>query len=180
MKPLLAVILIGLATPVLADAQPYAGQDARAIKAMAPERAAGLLAGAGLGYAKAAELNGWPGPLHALELAETLALNPEQAARIEAIRLEMLAKAQPLGAALIEAETALDALFASGAPDAEAVAAATARVAEIEGRLRAAHLSAHLETKPVLTRHQRMLYAQARGYNAEGGHSGHSGHGGGH
>ena len=48
---------------------PYAGQQTRAIKALSPEDLAGLLNGEGRGMAKAAELNGYPGPVHVLELA---------------------------------------------------------------------------------------------------------------
>ncbi len=166
MKPvLLAAFALMLALPSAhAETAPYAGQDARTIKALSSERAERLLAGAGLGYALAAELNGWPGPLHALELADDLSLTPAQRAETEAIRAQMLAEARPLGETLIAAEAALDALFAGGTPDAAAVAAATMEIARIEGQLRAVHLSAHVALKPILTRHQRMIYARTRGY----------------
>lgn len=177
MKPVLALLLITLASPVSADSQPYAGQDARAIKALSPERTAGLRAGAGLGYAKAAELNGWPGPLHVLELSNALDLSTAQVERIEAIRQDMLAEAKALGEAFIGAEAALETLFAENTPDEEAVLKATARIGVIEAQLRTVHLAAHLDTKPALTRHQRMIYARARGYGQNGGHNGHAGHG---
>src|SRR5687767_11125254 len=51
---------------------PYVGQEDRAIKALDAKDVDGLLAGSGMGYAKAAELNGYPGPMHVLELAEKL------------------------------------------------------------------------------------------------------------
>ncbi|HEX9800768.1 MAG TPA: hypothetical protein VGC00_11440, partial [Thermoanaerobaculia bacterium] len=57
---------------------PYAGLESRPVKALSAERRAGLLAGTGLGYGLAAELNGHAGPKHVLELAEELALTPEQ------------------------------------------------------------------------------------------------------
>lgn len=163
-----------LALPALADTAPYAGQDAREIKALSPERMEGLRAGAGLGYAKAAELNGWPGPLHALELADALSLDADQRADIQAIRQAMLAKARPLGEALIDAEAALDALFAEAAPDPEEIAEATGRIGTIDAALRAVHLAAHLDVKPLLTKHQRMIYARHRGY--DDGHEGHGVH----
>jgi hypothetical protein len=47
-------------------ASPYAGQQTRAIKALAPEDLAALRNGEGMGMAKAAELNGYPGPAHVL------------------------------------------------------------------------------------------------------------------
>lgn len=176
MNRFISLALVGLiAIPALADTAPYAGQDERVIKAVAPERIEGLRAGAGLGYAKAAELNGWPGPLHALELADALALSADQRREIMAIRMAMLARAKPLGEELIAAEAALDTLFAKGVPDAATVAEATARVGAIEADLRATHLAAHIEMKPLLTRHQQMIYAQHRGYG--NGLSGHEGHG---
>lgn len=168
---------LGMGGPALAsENQPYAGQQERAVKALAPGTVEGLLAGAGLGYAKAAELNGWPGPLHALELNEELGLTDEQVATLDALRDDMLARTVPLGRDLIAAEEELDRLFAGGEPSPAAVEAATLRIAAIEGRLRAAHLVTHLATAPVLTRHQTMLYSRARGY-AGGGHDGHGGHG---
>jgi hypothetical protein len=136
----------------------------------------GLRDGAGLGYAKAAELNGWPGPLHALELADVLSLDADQRARINVIRNAMLAKAKPLGEQLIAAEAALDKLFAEEIPTLTLVADATETIGRIEAALRAVHLAAHIEVKPLLTEHQRMIYARERGYGGAGAHR-HSKHG---
>jgi len=170
MNRFIFLILMGLvALPALADKAPYAGQDARAIKALAPERIESLRVGAGLGYAKAAELNGWPGPLHVLELSDVLALSADQRAEITSIRKEMLAKAKPLGEILIAAEAALDTLFAEGTPDAFAIAEATARIGTIDAELRAIHLAAHIDVKPLLSRHQQMIYATHRGYDSSHG-----------
>jgi enoyl-CoA hydratase/carnithine racemase len=171
----LAAALGAAGSAAAAENQPYAGQETRAVKALAPETVEGLLAGAGLGYAKAAELNGWPGPLHALELRDELALTEEQVATLEALRADMLARTVPLGQDLLAAERALDDLFAKGDPSPEAVLAATGRIAAIDARLRAAHLVTHLSTAPVLTSHQTMLYGRARGYG-----DGHADHVGGH
>src|SRR5688500_491116 len=43
---------------------PYAGQQSRDIKSLSEQEIAALLAGQGAGLAKAAELNGYPGPAH--------------------------------------------------------------------------------------------------------------------
>ena len=172
-----ATFIIGSVRAEAEQTSPYAGQEQRAIKALSGDEQRGLLEGAGLGYAKAAELNGWPGPLHVLELREALSLSEAQVQQMEALRREMKAQAILLGRRLIEAERALDLLFASGSPSAREVAAATARVAEIESQLRAVHLIAHLRAAPVLTPHQTMLYGRARGYSDPRGHGGHS-HGG--
>ena len=75
-------LLLLIIVPALADAQdhtsPYAGQQARDIKALSPDEIQGYLTGQGMGLAKAAELNGYPGPLHVLELAAELKLTEEQ------------------------------------------------------------------------------------------------------
>lgn len=173
MKSLIPWIFAGLfALPAYANDAPYAGQEKREIKALAPEMVEDLLAGAGLGYAKAAELNGWPGPLHVLELADALALSGDQFAEIAAVREAMLSRARPLGEKLVDAEAALDALFAKGKPDPASISDASALIGSIEAELRAVHLTAHVATKPLLTRHQRMLYAQHRGYEGDHGHHG--------
>ena len=172
------LLALCLAAPALAQSghemhgsahHPYAGQDSRAIAALSEEQIEGLQAGAGLGYAKAAELNGWPGPLHVLELADALDLSPPVQAQVEALRQEMLDAVQPLGLALIAAEEELDGLFDRPDLTAAKVEEATAKSAAIEAELRAAHLVAHLKTTPLLTPHQRMLYAAARGYETHAG-----------
>ena len=60
------------------NASPYAGQQTREIKALSSTQTADLLAGKGMELAKAAELNGYPGPMHTLELATQLELSTEQ------------------------------------------------------------------------------------------------------
>jgi len=170
----LLVLAALMAPPALADKAPYAGEDARVIKALSPERIEGLRMGAGLGYAKAAELNGWPGPLHALELADALSLTADQRARIGVIRQAMLAKAKPLGEQLVTAEAELDALFAGAVPTLTLVAEATEKIGRIEAALRAVHLAAHIDVRPLLTEHQRMIYARERGYGTT--HEGHQKH----
>jgi hypothetical protein len=159
----------------LAESAPYAGLDGRDVATLPPERIEGLRSGAGLGYALAAELNGVPGPLHVLELADVLALDAAQRAAVEAIRARMLARAIPLGEALIAAESTLDAAFETGSLDAARLAQRTAEAGATDAALRAVHLEAHLETAPLLSRHQRVIYARERGYAAGSGHGGGNG-----
>jgi hypothetical protein len=71
----LAAALVGA---VQAQPQPYAGQHQREIKALSADEIKQYLAGAGMGYAKSAELNHYPGPGHALELADKLGLSDGQ------------------------------------------------------------------------------------------------------
>jgi len=49
-----------------------------AAQQLSPEEVKQYLSGAGRGYAKAAELNHFPGPMHVLELADKLQLSAEQ------------------------------------------------------------------------------------------------------
>ena len=116
-----AIALAGCASTSDAPHSAYAGQESRDIKSLSADEVQGLLAGKGLGYAKPAELNGYPGPLHVLELADRLGLSAEQRARTEALFASMQARAIEHGRALVEEERALDRLFATRAADARAV-----------------------------------------------------------
>lgn len=169
-----AMLAGGVSGAAKADtAQPYAGQQGREIRALDPIYVEGLRKGAGLGFAKSAELNGWPGPLHVLELAEELDLTDAQRSDVSAIRAEMLSETVPLGEALIEAERRLEMLFA-GTPERADLMAATREIAALRAELRTAHLAAHLKTTPLLSRHQKMIYARERGY-ADGANHTHGG-----
>src|SRR4051794_21352250 len=95
-------------------ADPYAGQQARSIKALSNEDIAALRAGDGMGMVKAAELNGYPGPRHVLDLSPELHLTDAQTELVREIRERMSGAAQPLGAALIKCERVLDELFLKG------------------------------------------------------------------
>ena len=128
--------------------------------------AAGLAAGAGLGLARPAEVHGYPGPLHVLELADALALTDGQRAEAERLRAAMLAEAVPLGERLVEAERRLDALFTSGAATDETVAQAATYAAVLRGQLRAAHLRAHVAMRDALAPGQVARYAELRGHPA--------------
>lgn len=174
-------IVLSAAAFAAGDQQPYEGLQARQIKALSQERIDGLLAGQGLSYALAAELNGLPGPRHVLDLAEQLTLNEDQQSRIEAIFAEMNASARTLGSDIVAAEARLEETFASGSATADEVARQTADTAMLEGRLRAVHLNAHLQTEPLLTNHQKHVYAAARGYSGQTGtQKSNGGHGAGH
>ena len=173
MKPrILALVLAAtaFAVPVRADNQsaPYAGQQARSIKSLSAEDVAALLKGEGMGMAKAAELNGYPGPAHVLTLAKELALTESQLQQVTAIYDRMSAAAKPLGVELIDRERVLDQLFATREVTPVRLATETAAIGELEGRLRSVHLTAHLETRALLNPHQIALYQQIRGYGDPG------------
>jgi hypothetical protein len=154
-----------LTAAVLAADMPYAGQQARAIKALSDEDIAALRKGEGMGMAKAAELNGYPGPAHVLQLAVQLGITDAQRRDVQAIFDRMSAAAKPLGGELIAQEQTLDQLFAKGDITPDRLAVATAAIAALQGRLRAVHLSAHLETRALLNPAQIARYEQLRGYS---------------
>jgi Spy/CpxP family protein refolding chaperone len=161
----LATVGVAASVPVLAASpSPYAGETSRAVKALSAAELDDLAAGRGMGLARAAELNGHPGPMHARELAAELGLTPEQVQRLAAIEAAMRAEAKRLGAEILAAERALDAGFAERRIDAAEVERLTAEIGRLAGRLRGVHLNAHIETAAVLTPHQIHRYDVLRGY----------------
>ena len=172
-KYLPTLLILTLAAGAFASSQsPYAGEESRSIKALSQEEVSAYLKGSGMGYAKAAELNGYPGPKHVLELAEELNLTEEQMAQTQALFDQMQAEASQLGAQLVENERELDALFASKSVTPESVQELADSSASIEARIRFTHLNAHLAQKALLSAHQIVRYDELRGYG-KGHHSGH-------
>lgn len=163
-------LLAALALPLLAGpapaqhAQPYAGLETRRLKALSPERIADLKAGRGMGLAMAAELNGYPGPSHVLELASDLALTAEQRERAQALFTAMKAETVPLGEQIIAQEGDLDRAFATHTITPASLASATEAIGLTQAKLRAAHLKYHLSMLAVLTPEQVKRYAELRGY----------------
>jgi hypothetical protein len=94
-------------------ASPYAGEQGRDIKALSPQEIDAYLAGQGMGLAKAAELNGYAGPKHVLELAGELSLTSEQRTRTQALFASMQSAARALGSEIVHQERTLDHLFVS-------------------------------------------------------------------
>jgi hypothetical protein len=139
MTRLLSLFLIAFASAALAQSQPYAGFEGRAIKALSEQQIADLRAGRGMGLALAAELNGYPGPLHVLELADALDLTSQQRTKAQELFAAMKAETVPLGEQLIAQEAT-------------------------QAALRQAHLKYHLSTVEVLTLAQIQRYAELRGY----------------
>lgn len=143
----------------------YAGEQNRSIKALSASDIASLQAGAGMAYAKAAELNGYPGPAHVLELKSQLKLSDQQRTATEALMASHQAQARVLGSQLVEAERALDLAFVSKSADAASVAALTQRIGAIQAQLRAEHLQTHLKQTAMLSTAQIASYQLLRGYN---------------
>lgn len=169
MRILAAVVMVLFAGGAMAqDHQhkhaPYAGMQARPVKALTEQQIADLRAGRGMGMALPAELNGYPGPMHVLELADGLSLSSEQRQRTQQLYEAMKAEAVAVGEKLIDAETALDGAFRDRSITPAHLAGLTAQVGRLQGELRAVHLKYHLTTAALLSAEQSKRYAELRGY----------------
>lgn len=170
-RTLFILVLVAIASPLCADPSPYAGMASRTIKALSDEQIRQYREGAGMGFALTAELNGYPGPKHILELADALQLTAEQRVRVQEIFDRMQSAAVKAGSELVDLEQDLDASFREERIDAASLAKLTSAIAALQGKLREVHLAAHLEARPVLTRHQLHEYARLRGYAHGAGHA---------
>lgn len=165
----LAVLLGTLASATAQHAvqgkhSPYAGEQTREVTSLAVDDLAELASGGGWGLARAAELNGVPGPAHLLELADKIGLDAEHRADAEAILHEMRSDAIAAGERFVAAERALDAAFSDAVPDRAELARLVEEAGVARAALRLVHLSAHLRTMPLLTEAQIERYNVLRGY----------------
>lgn len=184
MKLLKSIAIACMACPLAqiasaqAPASAYSGQETRDIKSLSREDVDGYLAGKGMGLAKAAELNGYAGPAHVLELAAELELTPAQREKTEALFASMASKAAQLGQALVDEERRLDRMFASKSVTPELLDSSLSEIGALQASIRGAHLEAHLAQVRILTPEQNERYARLRGYGEPDAHAGnHSSHG---
>lgn len=145
----------------------YAGFQARRVAALSDEEVAGILDGRGMGFALPAELNGYPGPMHVLELAGELRLTDDQRRAVQKSFDLMKERAKEAGRRYVAAEEALDTAFKSGVMDPVALKAQALEAEKLRAEFRFAHLQAHVEMRALLTPEQRMRYAALRGYGAK-------------
>jgi len=139
----------------------YAGEEKREIKSLSETDIEELKNGKGWGLAKAAELNGVPGPVHLLEMKEEIDLSAKQILAIEDIYKKMKQEAIPLGLELIELEMELNNHFANR------TITDLQRIAQVRRQLRYVHLSTHLKTPDILKTEQITLYNKLRGYSSD-------------
>jgi Spy/CpxP family protein refolding chaperone len=166
---LICAVLAGGFTAAWAQHEhsPYVGQESRRIKSLSPTDVRGLLNGEGMGLAQAAELNGYPGPKHVLELAEPLKLTATQLDATKATFRKMNSRAKEIGAQIVEREQALDALFAGGSVTSDVLGRSVERIGALQAELRALHLDAHLSQVAILTPEQVAEYRRLRGYDSQ-------------
>jgi Spy/CpxP family protein refolding chaperone len=159
-----ALLVFGTTGGARADTAPYSGMQARDIKALSPQQMEDLRAGRGMGLALAAELNGFPGPSHVLELADALMLSPAVRERTRALLAAMKDEAVPLGQRLIAEEAALDRDFATSRIDDAGLRRRLEEIAGLQAELRYTHLKYHLTMRALLTPEQIASYDRLRGY----------------
>jgi len=169
---LMIVALLGPGAAVAQSPQPYAGFKDRSVKSLSDQQTADLKAGRGMGLALAAELNGYPGPIHVLDHADTLGLSSVQRMRTQDIIAEMKAEAVPVGERLIRQEAELDQLFASREINPAMLRTKTEQIGSTQARLREAHLKYHLMMIDILSPAQISQYQELRGHIAVGGSNG--------
>jgi len=145
----------------------YAGEEKREIKSLSETDIEELKNGKGWGLAKAAELNGVPGPVHLLEMKEEIDLSAKQIRAIEDIYKKMKQEAIPLGLELIELEMELNNHFANRTITDELLRQILQRIAQVRRQLRYVHLSTHLKTPDILKTEQITLYNKLRGYSSD-------------
>jgi hypothetical protein len=174
LRPLVASFIVSLVTVPVAAAQqsPYVGRMTLPIKALTTDEIRDYLAGEGMGFALPAELNGYPGPRHVLDMADSLGLSDDRRAVVQQIFDRMHGEAVRLGTAIVAAEAGLDSAFAEHRVAADDLDARLTSIATLKGRLRYVHLDAHLQMLPLLTPEQIHMYQRLRGYG--------DGHGAGH
>ncbi len=178
MKKILLSILLSMSAQVIAIEQmPYAGQQNRTIKALSTSEIEGLKNGKGMGLAKAAELNHYPGPRHVLDEANKLSLSNSQLSKTNNLFDEMKKEAMMVGEKIIFAERELDALFARKKISKIKLKEKLLEIGKYRTQLRFVHLKTHLEQKKILSSRQIKHYDMLRGYNGDAAkHHNHNGH----
>ena len=165
------ILLFVFLVPMLVSAETYTskyiGEEHREIKSLSPDDIKELRKGGGWGLAKAAELNGVPGPAHILEMEDKISLTKEQKRAIQIIYNDMKAEAIVLGEQLIHLEQELNNGFSNRTMNQELLEKYVREIEKIRAKLRTVHLSTHLQTPNILTNEQITLYNKLRGYSKD-------------
>ena len=145
---------------------PYRAQALSGLRGLDAREIADLRAGRGMGLARAAELNGYPGPRHVLDAIDSGDLRAAggQRIQIDGIFERMKRDAIRVGGNILHEEELLEAAFRAGTVSDAEVRSRVARIAVLQGELRAIHLAAHNATRAILSDAQVAQYKQLRGY----------------
>jgi len=145
----------------------YMGQENRKIKSLSPDDIKELKKGGGWGLAKAAELNGYPGPSHILQMANKIDLQEKQKVQIQKLFDQMKVKSISLGNKLISLEKKLNNEFQNKTINQTKLDTYINDITDVRAQLRLTHLSTHLQTPKILTPQQVLLYNNLRGYSKD-------------
>jgi hypothetical protein len=146
---------------------PYAGQQHSSIPGLTEAEIASYRDARGMGLARPADINGYPGPLHVLEQADALGLSNDQRSAVQALYDQMRSEASGIGNEFLAQYGALELAFRDGTITPEVLSGRTGEIGRIEGELRATHLKYHLATRAILTTDQIGAYMRLRGYASE-------------
>jgi hypothetical protein len=147
---------------------PYAGQQHSSIPGLTEAEIASYREARGMGLARPADINGYPGPLHVLEQADALGLSYDQRSAVQVLYDQMRSEASGIGEEFLAQYGALELAFRDGTITPEVLSGRTGEMGRIEGELRATHLKYHLATRAILTTDQIGAYMRLRGYASEG------------
>ena len=150
-----------------APASGYAGFEKRQVASFSDDDVKAMLDGRGMGFALPAEINGYPGPMHVLQLADELGLTTEQRSAMQQLFERMRVRAQQAAARYVTAEQAVDQAFRSGKADVVTIANLVRDADQRRADTRLAHLETHLEAAPLLTAEQLAKYVTLRGYGTK-------------
>ena len=114
----------------------YASQRVDEVKTLSTDEIQGLLNGEGMGMAKAAELNHYPGPRHVLDLASQLQLSEAQRDKAQEIYDRMHNEAVRLGRAILHKEEELDNVFKQNGVDSNKLKSLVMEITRLRGELR--------------------------------------------
>jgi hypothetical protein len=164
----LSLLLLLVAAAAAQDRliSPYQPQAQSGLRGLSENEIAELRAGTGMGLARAAELNSYPGPRHVLDAVATgrLQASPLQVQQVRLIFDGMKGDAQRIGADILKEEQRLEAAFRAGTITDPDLRLRVTRIAALQGELRAIHLRAHLATRAMLSAAQLARYNELRGY----------------
>lgn len=142
----------------------YADETRTGITSLSADEITQLENGEGMGFARAAELNSYPGPRHVLDAAEELGLSASQREQTQRIFDEMKSEAVRIGGEIIEKERHLSRRFEHRHIDEPQLRGLVTEIGLLRAELRVAHLRAHLEMATLLSAEQIERYDALRGY----------------
>ena len=129
-----------------------------------PSDREGLLNGEGMGVASFAEMNGYPGPKHVLELKDQLGLTQDQVKKTETIMKSVEVSAKLTGEEIVKEEESLNQLFETGKVTEKILRMLLERIGILRGQLRFIHMQAHIKMKGILSANQLQRYIELRGH----------------